>query len=108
MCGEHFDMPVQTGALRDGPGGYLLDEFARQLRKAGYAEITLRKHIRGAEHFALWTDRNRMPLSSWNEQILRRFGFHLSRCRCPAYRYWTKPRALKSARVFLDHLRDHG
>jgi integrase/recombinase XerD len=108
MHGERFDMPVRTGALRDDPGGSLLEEFARGLRKAGYAEITVRKHIRGAEHFTHWTDRTRMPLCSWNEQVLRRFGFHLSRCRCPAYRYWTKPRALKSARVFLDHLRDHG
>jgi site-specific recombinase XerD len=108
MRGEHFDVSVQTGALRDGPGGSLLEEFARRLRKAGYAEITIGKHVRGAEHFTRWTERNRMPLRSWNEQLLRRFGFHLSRCRCAGYRYWTKPRAMKSARVFLDHLRDHG
>jgi hypothetical protein len=41
MRGEHFDMPVRTGALRD-PGGSLLEEFARGLRKARYAEITVR------------------------------------------------------------------
>jgi hypothetical protein len=53
MRGEHFDMPVRTGALRNDPGGSLLEGFARGLRKAGYAEITVRKHIRGAEHFTL-------------------------------------------------------
>ncbi|HST10504.1 MAG TPA: site-specific integrase [Terriglobales bacterium] len=108
MRGEHFDIPVRAEALRDSPGGSLLEEFAQWLRKAGYAEITVGKHIRGAEHFTHWTERKRIPVCSLNKHVLRRFGSHLSRCRCPGYRYWTKPRALKSARLFLEHLRDCG
>jgi site-specific recombinase XerD len=89
----------------------LLEGFAQWLRKAGYAEITARRHILGAEHFNYWTDRKRIPVRSLNEQVLQRFGCHLSRCQCPGYRrhgQWAKPRTLKSVRLFLEHLRDGG
>ncbi len=111
MLGEYFDTSLRAQALRDGPGGSLLEGFAQWLRKAGYAEITARRHIRGAEHFNYWTDRKRIPVRSLNEQVLQRFGCHLSRCQCPGYRrhgHWAKPRTLKSVRLFLEHLRDGG
>src|SRR6266540_2861266 len=108
MRGEHFDTPLRAVALRDSAGVSLFEGFAQGLRKAGYAAITVRKHIRGAEHFSHWTDRKRIPVHNLDEQVLQRFGCHLSRCRCSGYRYWMKARALKSARVFLEHLRDRG
>jgi site-specific recombinase XerD len=109
MLGERFDTPLRTGgALCDGRGGSLLEGFAQWLRKAGYAAITVRKHIRGAEHFSHWTDRKRIPVGALDEQVLERFDHHLCRCRCPGYRYWAKLRAMKSARLFLEHLCDRG
>ena len=80
MRAEHLDMPLRAGALHDVPGRSLLEGFAQALQEASYAPITVRKHIRGAEHFNQWTARKRIPVRNWTEQVLQRFGCHLSRC----------------------------
>ena len=54
MLGKFFDSHLRVQALRDGPGGVLLEGFAQELFQSGYAEITARRHIRAAEHFAYW------------------------------------------------------
>ena len=40
MLGKFFDSHLRVQALRDGPGGVLLEGFAQELFQSGYAEIT--------------------------------------------------------------------
>jgi hypothetical protein len=54
MLAEFFDSLLRIQELRDGPDGYLLEGFAQELSRAGYAEITARRHIRAAEHLSHW------------------------------------------------------
>ena len=49
MLEEFFESPFRIQELRNGPNGRLLEGFAQELCKAGYAEITARRHIRAAE-----------------------------------------------------------
>lgn len=106
MFEKYFDYPSRIKTLRDGTGGPLLEGFAEELYRAGYAEITARKHIRAAEHFIYWTDGNSIPVSSLTEKFLERFDSHLDRCRCPGYGHSNRLHLLNGARLFLKHL--HG
>ncbi len=74
MLTEFFSSPVRIHALRDGPAGALFEKFAQALSQAGYAEITARRHLRAAEHFVCWIDRQGTPIRSLTEQSLQRFG----------------------------------
>lgn len=108
MLEEFFDCPLRVQALREGPGGPLLEGFAEELYQAGYAEITARRHIRAAEHFIYWTGRDGIPISSLTEKVLERFDRHLGRCQCPRYGHTHRLDLLNGARLFLKHLRGAG
>lgn len=108
MLANIFDSPLRIQALRDSPGGPFLEGFAEQLCQTGYAEITTRRHIRTAEHFIYWADREGIPLSSLNEQFLEHFDHHLYRCQCPRFGHTHRLQLLNGARLFLGHLRDAG
>ena len=108
MLGKFFDSHLRVQALRDGPGGVLLEGFAQELFQSGYAEITARRHIRAAEHFAYWTDREGISIPSFNEQSLHCFGCHLIRCQCPRYGHTHRFELLRGARFFLRYLRGAG
>src|SRR2546426_9035882 len=101
MLSKFFDSVARINALRDGPGGALFEEFARALAHAGYAEITARRHLRAAEHFIYWADRQGTPIRSVTEQLLERFRQHLRRCRCPHYGHKDRLNVFHGARVFL-------
>ena len=58
MFEQFFDRPSRIQSLGDGPCGPLLEGFAQELCQGGYSEITARRHIRAAEHFLYWTDRD--------------------------------------------------
>jgi hypothetical protein len=85
MLTEFFESPLRIREVRGGPFGPLLEGFAQELCRAGYARITARRHIRAAEHFSYWTDRKGIPVANLNESFVDRFGRHLDRCRCPRY-----------------------
>lgn len=104
MFEQFFDRPSRIQSLRDGPGGPLLESFAKELCQGGYAEITARRHIRAAEHLLYWTDREDNPISSLTEKFLERFGHHLDKCRCPGYGHSNRLQLLNGARLFLKHL----
>ncbi|OGA45175.1 MAG: hypothetical protein A3F74_11685 [Betaproteobacteria bacterium RIFCSPLOWO2_12_FULL_62_58] len=57
MLEQFFDSPLRVQALRNGPSGALLEGFAQERGEAGYAEITARRHIRAAEHFIYWANK---------------------------------------------------
>lgn len=108
MLGQFFRSPLRVEALRDSPGGLHLEGFAETLHRAGYAEITARKHIRAAEHLLHWANRTGIPISSLNEQSFERFGRHLDQCQCPRFGTSYRQELLCGARFFLDQLRGAG
>jgi integrase len=108
MFEEYYDRPSRIQSLHNGPGGPLLEGFAKELWQGGYAEITARRHIRAAEHFIYWTDRESIPISSLTEKLLERFDRHLDQCDCPGYGHSDQLQLLAGARLFLKHLRGAG
>ncbi len=108
MLSEFFDSPLRVQELRDSPGGHLLEGFAQELFKSGYAEITARRHIRAAEHFMYWKGREGIPASSLTEQLLDLFDGHLDQCQCPGYGHTHRLEILNGVRLFLRHLRSAG
>lgn len=106
MLSDFFESVARIDALRGGPGGAFLEEFAQALSQAGYAEITARRHLRSAEHFVYWLDRQGTPMRSLTEQSLERFGQHLRRCRCRHYGHSNRLNVLHGARLFMRHLQD--
>jgi hypothetical protein len=57
MLSELFESAGRIHALRAGPAGAWLEGFAHALSHVGYAPITARRHLRAAEHFVAWADR---------------------------------------------------
>jgi site-specific recombinase XerD len=106
MLDQYFNSPLRIQALRSGPSGSLLEDFAQKLAGAGYAEITARRHIRAAEHFIHWADEEGIPLGSVNGQIVPRFNDHLNQCQCPGFGHATQTRdvLLCGARLFVRYL----
>jgi integrase/recombinase XerD len=108
MFERFFNCPLRIQALRDSPGGLVLEGFAAELFQAGYAEITARRHIRAAEHLIYWSDREGTSISSLSEKLLDHFDEHLDRCQCFRYGHAHRLDLLNGARMFLKHLRGVG
>jgi len=108
MFEQFFDGAKRVQALRDGPGGPLLERFAEELYRVGYAEITARRHIRAAEHVIYWTNQEGIPISNLTEKVLEGFDRHLGRCQCPRYGCTHRLDLLNGARLFLKQLRGAG
>lgn len=108
MLTKFFDSSLRIQELRGGPSGGLLEGFAQDLCKAGYAEITARRHIRAAEHFIYWASRKRAPIAALNEESVQNFVHHLDRCRCPQYGRTHKRDLQNGARLFFGYLRRVG
>jgi integrase/recombinase XerD len=109
MLANLFESTARVEALRDGPAGTLLTEFARVLVRDGYAPITARRHLRAAEHFAHWADRRGMAITGPSVPALARFAQHLRRPgRCPGFGHTFRRQILQSVRLFLTHLEDVG
>jgi site-specific recombinase XerD len=105
MLSEYFKAPERIRAIQSGSSGALIEGFAEQLFRRGYAEITARRHIRAAEHLVHWADR--LGLASHhhlNDGLLKRFGEHLHRCRCARYSCRKAVDVLNGARLFVRHL----
>ena len=105
MLSEFFAARWRIRALQDGPAGALFEGFAQALSHMRYAAITGRRHLRAAEHFIDWTNRNGLSVPDLNGQALARFGRHLGRCRCH-YAHANRIDVLNGARIFLTYLRD--
>ena len=105
MLSEFFAARWRIRALQDGPAGAVFEGFAQALSHMRYAPITARRHLRAAEHFVDWTDRQRLSVPDLNVQALERFGRHLARCRCP-YAHAHRINVLRGASTFLTYLRD--
>jgi site-specific recombinase XerD len=107
MLEHFFRSHERIQALRGAPQGSLLEGFAEELRQAGYAVITARRHIRGAEHLMYWTERQGIPISDVTESFLEQFDQHLERCRCPGFGP-TRLNPFKGAQLLVEYLRSTG
>jgi len=96
--------PGRVRSLREGQHGALLDRFSGELLRSRYANITARRHIRAAEHFAHWATSQSIAISQWDKSVLERFGLHLRRRRCP-FGHSGPAHQLTGASLFLEHLR---
>jgi site-specific recombinase XerD len=105
MLEEFFESPFRIHELREGPDGRLLEGFAKELCKAGYAEITARRHIRAAEHLIHWTGRKGKTVAALDERMIEEFVGHLNRCRCPRYGRTHRRDIQKGALLFLRYAR---
>ena len=108
MLSAYFDPHGRRiRVLREGPSGPLCEAFARALLQAGYPAGTARQHIGAAEHLLHWSAQRHRPVGELNEQSLRRFEWHLRRCRC-RYRHADRTHVLYGARLFVRALREVG
>ena len=85
MLEQFFNSPSQIQSLRDGPGGPLIEKFAKELCRGGYSKITARKRIRAAAHFLCWGELEGIPISILSQKFIERFERHLDQCQCPGY-----------------------
>lgn len=108
MFEQFYESPLRVQALREGPGGPVLEGFTENLCQAGYAEITARRHIRAAEHFMYWTGREGIPIPNLTNMLIEHFNRHLDRCQCPRYGRSQRLQLLNGVRLFLTHLQDAG
>jgi integrase/recombinase XerD len=98
---------VRVRFLREGLHGPLLDSFSVELLHSCYANITMRRHLRSAEHFAYWASRHAIAVSEWNDNLLDHFGRHLRQRRC-SYGHSEPVSQLTGASLFLRHLHANG
>lgn len=107
MISTYFNAPSTLLRFRASSVGAHLDAFAALLGTAGYSDQTVRKGLRSVVHLGDWADRHQLPVSSFDEDMLRRFRRHLPRCRCG----WRKNAGRFSgtahvAELFLAFLRE--
>jgi site-specific recombinase XerD len=111
MLEKFFDSSIgglaRVRSLREGVHGPLLESFSSELLHWRYANITARRHLRSAEHFAYWTNCYRIALPQWNDRVLERFDRHLRRQRC-SYGHGEPEDQLTGASLFVRHLRAAG
>lgn len=108
MLATWFDSPLRIQTLRDGPCGAQLEGFARELYRSGYARITARGHLRAAEHFVYWSYKEGVGDGPVDEQVVRCFERHLSRCRCPGFGHTHRADLLRGVHMFAAFLRGDG
>jgi integrase/recombinase XerD len=104
MFASYFESKGRIHTLCASSNGSLLESFANDLWKAGYAEITARRHIRAAEHLIYWADQNAIRVDEFQEQVLLRFGEHLNQCQCAGYGHYHRMNLVNGARLFMGSL----
>jgi integrase/recombinase XerD len=102
---EFFKSPFRIFQLRGGQNGQLLDTFLRELQQSGFAKITVRRHIRTAEHLLYWARLKGISPSAFNEDTVDKFARHLTRCRCKGYGHKQRRGMQMGARLFIDSFR---
>lgn len=104
MLSAFFTESARLYAIRNGPSGPLLEDFAGYLFRSGYSKISARRHIRSAEHIVHWALRNSVSVDSLDGPALERFDRHLCRCRCGRFYCAARVDILTGARLFLTNL----
>ncbi len=104
MLSRYFEQPGRIREIRLNCAGLPIDEFAEQLFQRGYSEIAARRHIRSAEHISHWATVRGITVPNLDASAVKRFGGHLSRCRCGRYFRAVPIHVIAGARLFLSHL----
>jgi hypothetical protein len=102
MLSHFFERRSRIREIRS-PSGLLIEGFADHLFQNGYAEISARRHIRTAEHIVRWATRSDLSVIEMDDRAVKRFGDHLTRCRCGRYSCADRVDILTGARLFLRH-----
>lgn len=108
MISNHFELAWRLAQMRATCVGPYLDDFSTALTDAGYSPFTIRGYLRAADHVGGWADHRRVAITSWDDDILVRFGRHLSRCRCIKRNKGVFGDAVAGVRLLLAHLRAQG
>ncbi len=103
MLSHFFDSTARIKQIRSCSFGKRLEEFAGFLRINGYADLTARRHIRSAEHLAVWASGNGISINELDDITLEHFGSHLKQCRCGRYSCAYPVNILSGARLFLRY-----
>jgi hypothetical protein len=85
MLSELFDSPARIRAILGGSAGVHIEGFAEQLFQRGYSKISIRRHIRSAEHIVRWASRRSLSPHDLGARALKSFADHLGRCCCGRY-----------------------
>lgn len=101
MLEQILDSPLRVQTLRNGPSGALLEGFAQELSRWGYAKSTASRHIRAADHFIFWADKEAIAPANFDERLIARFDEHLRRC--PGYGR-KRSNFLRGARSFVGYV----
>lgn len=106
MINKYFDARFTLCRFRDSVVGKYLDAFAASLDAVGYSRATVRLHLRAVVHLGGWAQKRKLPMASLDEEALRRFRQHLSRCRCGSRKNkgWFRD-SVRGAELFLAFLR---
>lgn len=108
MLESFFVSRARIRALRETPGGAMLEGFAQDLLQKGYAVISARPHIRAAEHVLHWAHRRSSSTASLNVQTFDNFERHLKRCHCSDFDQYHLSRTRCGARAFGEYLQRAG
>jgi integrase/recombinase XerD len=108
MISDYFEAPWRLARMRATCVGPYIDSFSTTLAEAGYSPFTIRVYLRAADHVGRWADGRRIELASWDDDILVRFGRHLSRCTCIKSNKGIFRDAVVGVRQLLTHLRARG
>jgi integrase/recombinase XerD len=99
-----YAAPARIKAIRNGPYGALIEDFANELFRRGYAAISGRRLVGSAEHIVRWAGRRGLNANDLDERAIKVFGDHLDRCRCGRYLCCDRMAVLAGARLFIAHL----
>lgn len=105
MLDAYFKRSLSLTRLRSGPLGTFLDEFARASHDSGYADSTVRGHLRAAAHLGTWAPAQGLEVEQLDDRWLEKFSEHLPTCAGSWHIHGLQHYALWGARRFLQHLR---
>ncbi|MDP2430560.1 MAG: site-specific integrase [Hydrogenophaga sp.] len=105
MLDHFFKLPSQIACYSNGPGGELLNEFARYLSESGYSRSQGARHLRSAAHLMFWADGQGIPVTDVGEITLDCFAGHLHECRCQGFTGMYPDKLTRGARAFVVHRR---
>lgn len=108
MLGLYLKSEFAVRRLRQSPVGKYVDEFAGELRAAGYTRRSGLLLLRGAAHLGHWAAAGGVTLDRISEEALASFAGHVPTCTC-AHPFQGRDRYhSQGAARFVEHLQRVG
>jgi site-specific recombinase XerD len=79
MLDTFFTQSKVRTRMQSGPIGSYLSEFAAMLHRQGYAESTIRRHLRGAEQFGSWLLKHGISVADVSAATINQYREELGR-----------------------------